>query len=66
MLSSMESDVDEQVQNALRCWEVSRLVEVGISPEDAGYLTEAGISWHEVERLIRLGCRPDMIVEILL
>lgn len=44
---------------------INRFLDLGFSPAYAIKLTEAGIDWHEAERLIRAGCEPLLAYKIL-
>lgn len=49
----------------VEAWAVARMTQLGVSQEDAVELALAGISWHEVARLVDRGCPPALVVRVL-
>jgi hypothetical protein len=55
----------EGEQDAVFAWREQRLAELGLVTSDSylGALLE--IDWHEVERLVRVGCDPELAIRIV-
>jgi hypothetical protein len=54
-------------ETACRRWNYMRLRrDLHLPRLEARMLAEAGVSWHEADRLIRRGCPPDQTCRILL
>lgn len=47
-------------------WEEEQFRHLGLNDYQAAALTDAGISWHEAERLVRRGCPLHVVVDLLL
>jgi hypothetical protein len=63
----MGDAVLEKSRDTIREWRVEMLVELGFTPEDAAYLAAVrDLDWHEAERLVRLGCPSELVLEILM
>ncbi len=62
-----ESDLAEDIRSMgqLEAWTVRRILQLGVPPDDAVELARAGVSWHEVERLISHGCPPTLVSRLL-
>lgn len=39
---------------------------LGFEESDADMLAASDVDWHEVERLVRLGCPPELAAQIVL
>lgn len=46
-------------------WKLERLTELGLDPDTAEWIALSDVDWHDAERLIRNGCRPELVAEIL-
>ena len=62
-----ESQVTEEIRSMgqLESWTVRRMLQLGVPTDDAMVLARAGISWHEVERLVEGGCPPSLVARVL-
>jgi hypothetical protein len=49
----------------LGTWTARRMLQLGVPEEDALVLARAGVSWHDVERLVKRGCPPELVVRVL-
>ncbi|GIV03965.1 MAG: hypothetical protein KatS3mg015_2795 [Fimbriimonadales bacterium] len=47
-------------------WDEEQLRALGFNEFQARALADAGISWHEAERLIRRGCPLELALDLLL
>lgn len=47
-------------------WKVEQLSRLGYPPARAAVLADRGIDVHQLARLIRHGCPPDLAVKIVL
>ncbi|GIV03678.1 MAG: hypothetical protein KatS3mg015_2508 [Fimbriimonadales bacterium] len=54
---------DEEI---ILSWEEEQLRALGFNSWQAQALADAGVSWHEAERLIRRGCPPELALDLLL
>lgn len=58
---------DEPVREeemAVRAWVFNQLVQNGFSLRDAKRAADAGVDYHEVETLVKRGCKPDIALRI--
>jgi hypothetical protein len=62
-----DSDVAEDIRSMdqLGAWTARRMLQLGVPEEDALVLARAGVSWHDVERLVQRGCPPELVVRVL-
>lgn len=49
----------------VEAWEIARMVELGVPPDDALYLARAGVSWHHVHELLERGCPPTLAARLI-
>lgn len=56
-----EATPDEKVASYVE----QRLERYGFSREQAALLVEAGVDWHKAVDMLRAGCPPSMVVDIL-
>ncbi len=60
-------DTREREVMRVRAWRMEMLLKLGFTPDDAGYLSLVrDLDWHEAERLVQLGCPPELVLELLL
>jgi uncharacterized membrane-anchored protein len=57
-------DVEEEAQ--ILVWVASRFQDLGFSAESALELAIEHCDWHEAQRLVEVGCPPELIAAILL
>lgn len=51
----------------VQLWREERLLELGLQARDAYDLSfYRDLDWHHAERLIRLGCPPELVPELLI
>ena len=55
----------EPEQQRILTWQVELMVSAGINPDDAIWLAESGVSWHDVADLRRRGCPAHLVTGIL-
>jgi len=62
-----DSDVAEDIRSMdqLGAWTARRMLQLGVPEKDALVLAKAGVSWHDVERLVKRGCPPELVVRVL-
>ncbi len=58
----VDKDVDEDA--AVAEWRASQLERLGVSRLLAGIFA-AEVDWHEVERLVKRGCPPELALAIV-
>jgi len=50
----------------VRAWNMERLVnDCGVPPVLAADAAQSGVDWHDVERIVRLGCPAERALEIV-
>lgn len=54
---------DEEI---LVSWREEQFVRLGLNPMQAAALADAGVSWHEAERLFEKGATAETVVDLLL
>lgn len=54
----------EQETRRVKEWARERLIELGADITHAELAAEAGVDWHDVERLVALGCGPSLALDI--
>lgn len=57
--------LDPFEEERVRSWEIARMVELGLPTVRAEALADAGVSWHQVEALLRQGCDARSAFRIL-
>ena len=57
--------MDDQESVMLLAWREHMLVEHGCEVEEARGLAELGIDWHELRRLLDMGCDRETALRIL-
>ncbi len=62
-----ETDLAEDIRSMgqLEAWTVRRMLQLGVPADEAVVLARAGVSWHEVERLIARGCPSELVSKVL-
>jgi hypothetical protein len=56
-------DTDEEAQ-AVHRWRVDQLIRLGLAWPVADSVADT-VDWHEIARLVRLGCPPSLAVAIV-
>lgn len=57
--------VAEDEAALLESWQLERLLELGFEQHHAFELAGLSVSWHDAERLVRLGCPPATAFTLL-
>jgi hypothetical protein len=57
------AEIDEETR-AVHAWRVAQLTRLGLESPVADAVADT-VDWHEVARLVRLGCPPSLAVAIV-
>ena len=60
-----DTETEPEESSVIFDWVMSQMLRLGVPYEDAEHLTESGADWHDVDRLLRAGCPPQMVAGIL-
>lgn len=61
----LEETREASQREELHLWRQARLEELGVPYPQSWALAVLNFDWHEAERLIRNGCPPRLVFEIL-
>lgn len=59
-----ETSRTEREKRRVKEWNRDRLVGLGVDKHYAELAAEVGVDWHDVERLVALGCDPSLALDI--
>jgi hypothetical protein len=64
MEESIEIEIEKESEEIrVNAWRVEQLAKLGLSTMIADVVANV-VDWHEVERLVRKGCPPELALEI--